>query len=83
MKNTFVITLLLFFSFGAFAQHKIVFQMATDIEKEQSSLGRQINNVLNYWPDAQIEVVVHSAAIEFMMKGKSVVEDVIPDLQKR
>jgi intracellular sulfur oxidation DsrE/DsrF family protein len=58
-------------------QHKIVFQLATGDEKEQGSLTRQLNNVLNYWPDATIEVVVHSGAIEFMMKEKSVAKEAI------
>ncbi|MGR3809406.1 DsrE family protein [Jiulongibacter sp. NS-SX5] len=80
-------SILLFCTISAFGQsqqtHKIVFQMATDVQKEQSSLARQLNNVLDYWPDAEIEVVVHSAAIQFMMKDQSIVESEILKLQKR
>ena len=52
-------------------------------EKEQSSVTRQINNVLDYWPEAEIEVVVHSAAIEFMMTEKSVAKEAILETMKK
>ncbi len=64
-------------------QHKIVFQLATADEKEQSSLTRQINNVLDYWPEAKIEIVVHSAALEFMMSEKSVAKEAILESMKK
>lgn len=67
----------------AYAQkksHKIVFQLATEIEKEHGALTRQLNNVLEYWPNATIEVVVHSAALEFMMTEKSTVKAEVESL---
>lgn len=86
MKNLLVFAFLLI-GINSFAQssakHKIVFQMATADEKEQGSLGRQINNVLAYWPEAEIEVVVHSAAIEYMMKEKSVDKEQIEKLMTK
>jgi uncharacterized protein len=63
--------------------HKIVFQLATDAEKEHGSLTRQLNNVLNYWPDAKIVVVVHSAALEFMMNEKSTVKPAVEELMAK
>lgn len=86
IRNYIYTLLFVGISFGGFAQkknHKIVFQLATDVEKEQSSLPRQLNNVLAYWPKAQIEVVVHSAAIEFMTKDNSVARAEIEALMKR
>ena len=83
MKRNLGIILLLLIAVSGFAQHKIVFQLATDLEKEQSSLPRQLNNVLNYWPDADIEVVVHSAALDFMIKEKSIAKDEIAALMQR
>lgn len=83
------ITLLLFFvgiSFASFSQknnHKIVFQLATDVVKEHGSLTRQLNNVLNFWPQAEIEVVVHSAALEFIMNEKTSVKPEIEALMNR
>lgn len=88
MKSKITLLFLVFtaLSFGTFAQkksHKIVFQMATDVVKEHGSLTRQLNNVLNYWPKAEIEVVVHSAAIEFMMVEKSSVKMEIEALMQK
>lgn len=88
MKHKISLLILLFISttFVAFAQkrsHKIVFQLATDAVKEHGSLTRQLNNVLTFWPKADIEVVVHSAAIEFMMIEKSSVNAEIAALMER
>ncbi|AWV97229.1 DsrE family protein [Arcticibacterium luteifluviistationis] len=79
MKKVIVLALIFFTSIGVQAQdkHKIVIQLATGNEKEQRSLTRQLNNVLNYWPEAEIEVVVHSGALSFMMKEKSVAKEAI------
>ena len=84
--NKIVIFLSLLFCLVAntsLAQHKIVFQLATDEVKEHGSLTRQLNNVLAYWPKAKIEVVVHSAALEFMVTEKSTVKSDIQDLMQR
>lgn len=80
MKHFFTAILLFVATFSSLAQHKIIFQLATDEIKEHGSLTRQLNNVLAYWPDAKIEVVVHSAALEFMMKEKSSVKTEVEKL---
>lgn len=82
-KTLLLLILLSVISFVTFAQkknHKIVFQLATDDVKEHAALTRQLNNVLAYWPKAEIEVVVHSAALEFMMNDKSTVKQEIEKL---
>jgi intracellular sulfur oxidation DsrE/DsrF family protein len=70
-------------TFAQKQKHKIVFQLATDVVKEHGSLTRQLNNVLDYWPKAEIEVVVHSAALEFMMSEKTSVKPEIEALMER
>lgn len=86
MKKILVLLTLLVITFTtaqAQKKHKIVFQMATADSKEQASLTRQINNVLVHWPNAEIEVVTHSAALEFMMKDKSPAEAEIKELMTK
>ncbi|MFT5885057.1 MAG: intracellular sulfur oxidation DsrE/DsrF family protein [Arcticibacterium sp.] len=85
MKKIITLGLIIFYTINIQAQdkHKIVFQLATADENEQGSLTRQISNVLDYWPDAEIEVVVHSAAIEFMMNEKSVDKEAIIKTMER
>lgn len=88
MKQKIALFLLLFIgissvSFGQKKKHKVVFQLATEVVKEHGSLTRQLNNLLTYWPNATIEVVVHSAALEFMMTEKSTVKTEIEDLMTK
>lgn len=79
MKKLIVLVLIVFTSIGVQAQdkHKIVFHLASGDIKEQMSLSRQLNNLHNYWPDAEIEVVIHGGAIAFMMNEKSVAKEAI------
>jgi uncharacterized protein len=81
MKKLIPLILIILGTFSANAQkkHKMVFHLASDDVKKQGSLTRQINNVLDYWPDAKIEVVVHSAALEFMMIEKSTLKTAIEE----
>lgn len=78
MKNkTFLFSLLLALLFSvstSFAQektHKVVFHLSTSDTLAYDALHIQLNNVLNHWPTAQIEVVVHNNGIAFMQKSKS------------
>lgn len=68
----------------AFSQekvHKIVFQLATGDTLMHQGLVRQLNNVKKHWPTSQIEVVVHNAAIDFVVAQKSTVKADIEKLQ--
>jgi intracellular sulfur oxidation DsrE/DsrF family protein len=90
MKNkTFLFSLLaaLFMSisvtFGQEKIHKVVFHLSTADTLAYDALGIQLNNVLNHWPTAQIEVVVHNNGIAFMQKSKSKHEETIQALAKK
>lgn len=52
--------------------HKIVFQLTDNDVKSQNALTNQLKNLTDGWPDAQIEVVVHSAGINYLMKEKTI-----------
>lgn len=79
MKKLIILALIVSTSIGVQAQdkHKIVFHLASGDSKEQQSLDRQLNNLHNYWPEAEIEVVIHGGAIAFMMNEKSVAKEAI------
>ena len=51
--------------------HKIIFQLTDNDARSQKALTNQLKNLTDGWPDAQIEVVVHSAGINFLMKEKT------------
>lgn len=52
-------------------EHPVVFHLSTGDTAAYTALTVQLNNVLTYWPKANIEVVVHNNGIAFMQKGKS------------
>ncbi len=64
-------------------QHRIVFHLASPDTLTYKGLVRQLNNVLDYWPTATLEVVVHSAGIDFMRKDLSKLEPEIQALKNK
>jgi uncharacterized protein len=53
-------------SFGQAKEHRIVFHLANSDTLVHKALVKQLSNVLDYWPTAKIEVVVHNNGIGFM-----------------
>ena len=62
------------------AGHKIVFQLTDNDEKSHKALNNQLKNLTEGWPDAEFEVVVHSAGINYLQKSKTNSKDVIEAL---
>lgn len=63
--------------------HRIVFQLSTPDTLAYRALSRQLNNVLNHWPDAQLEVVAHNKGIQFLIADKTNVGPEIAALKAR
>lgn len=69
-----LILLVIAFTFSqlsSFAQstekvHKIVFHLASSDTLVHKALSKQLSNVLDYWKNAQIEVVVHNNGVNYM-----------------
>ena len=64
------------------AGHKIVFQLTDNNLKSQKSLTRQLNNLNKGWPEAEFQVVVHSAGIGYLIEDKSAFSDEIRKLSE-
>ncbi len=79
----FIIILLLFFSIGTHAQHKIIWEIAGSDTAQQRTVYRQINNVFIAAPDTKIEVVFHGNAIYAMLKDTGYFKTQIADLYKK
>lgn len=62
------------------AGHKIVFQLTDNDEKSHKALSNQLKNLTEGWPDAEFEVVVHSAGINYLQKSKTTSKDEIEAL---
>lgn len=63
--------------------HRIIFQLTSPDTAAYRALIRQLNNTLDYWPDAQIEVVAHTKGIAMLLKDKTNVQPEIVALKKR
>ncbi|MDF7820062.1 DsrE family protein [Runella sp. MFBS21] len=63
--------------------HRLVFQLSSPDTSVYRALTRQISNVLNYWPTAQIEVVVHNKGVSFMRKDQSTFQPEIQSLKDK
>lgn len=51
--------------------HKIVFQLTDNDQRSHKALTNQLKNLKKGWPQAQFEVVVHSAGISYLQKSRS------------
>lgn len=65
------------------AGHRIIFQLTDDDHRSQKSLVGQLTNLTEGWPEAEIEVVCHSAGITFLQKGKTEFSSEIKMLSQR
>ena len=82
-----IFSLLILLSTQIFAQkskkvkeHRVVFHLATADTAAYRALTKQLSNVLNVWPTAKIELVVHNKGLGFVIKGKSQFEPEIQNL---
>lgn len=50
---------------------KIIFQLTDDNPRSHKALVGQLNNLTEGWPEANIEVVCHSAGISLLLKDKT------------
>jgi intracellular sulfur oxidation DsrE/DsrF family protein len=83
IKSAFILTLCLAASFSSFSQkrtHNVVFHLSTSDTLAYRALTKQLTNVLNIWPKANIEVVVHNKGLGFVIKEKSQFETEINKL---
>ena len=76
MKKIIFFLLTIVFVNNSFGQakekeHKVVFHLASSDTLVHKSLVKQLGNVLDYWKNAKIEVVVHSNGIVFMKQDEA------------
>lgn len=61
-------------------RHRIVFQFTNANDTlQQKAFVKQLQNLKEYWPDAQYDVVLYNQGLELLMPNKS---NYIPALQK-
>ncbi len=84
MKKIFIVMItLVVFNASLFSQkshYKVVFDMASADTAAHSGVLKQVNNLLELAPDAEIEVVFHGHSLNALVKNKTTVEKSINDL---
>ena len=79
----FLFSALIIFNISSQAQakqYRIVFDMAGADTADHNTIIRQVNNVLKFSPQAQVEVVFHGKALYALVKDKTTVKEKIDDL---
>ncbi|EMS34062.1 hypothetical protein C943_03878 [Mariniradius saccharolyticus AK6] len=89
MKRSFILLLLLFAGWSAMAQivssgnHQIIFQLSNGQVATHEKFLRQLNNILEAAPNAQIEVVTHGMGVDLLLKDNNAFQSALEDLSKR
>jgi intracellular sulfur oxidation DsrE/DsrF family protein len=68
------------FSFAQTTNYRVVFDMTSSDSVNQQSLIRQLTGIRKSDPSSQLEVVVYSHGLDFVLKGKTSQEPAIVQL---
>ena len=84
MKAIYILFISAIFSISVKAQqHRIIWEISSQDTAVQSTLYRQMNNVLKESPDTKIEVVFHGGSITGLVQGSSFFAGRVEEFQKR
>ena len=89
MKKSLILLLLLCFGWAAHAQivssgnHQNIFQFTNGQPATHEKFLRQINNIHEAAPNAQIEVVTHGMCVDLLLKENNTFQSTVEDLSKK
>ena len=88
MKRVFTLIALILLlnsnSYGQEKPHKIVFQFTNASDtNQQKAFVKQLENLTDYWKDAQCEVVLYNQGVELLMKNNSAYLERLQALSKK
>ena len=83
-KKWFILALLLpvFFAAKAQSDYKVIFDITSKDTASHKSVLRQASGIVKANPDAQVEVVIYSNALDLAVKDKSVIATPLAELLK-
>ena len=64
-------------------QHKVVFEITSADTADYRGVLRSVNNVFKDAPGTNVEIVCHGPAIFMLVKDKSVLSDIMQELQTK
>ena len=65
------------------AQHRIVYDIVSADSAQQGKIMKHLEKMMNHWPDAKIEMVVHGKGLDMLVKSKSVEAETLKALQAK
>jgi uncharacterized protein len=68
-------------SISAQKQHRVVFEITSADSADYRVVLRSVNNVLKDAPGTKVEIVCHGPAIFMLVKEKTVLSDIMQELQ--
>jgi uncharacterized protein len=70
-------------SLTAQKQHRVVFEITSADTADYRGVLRSVNNVLKDAPGTKVEIVCHGPAIFMLVKEKTVLSDIMQELQNK
>jgi intracellular sulfur oxidation DsrE/DsrF family protein len=70
-------------SISAQKQHRVVFEITSADSADYRVVLRSVNNVLKDAPGTKVEIVCHGPAIFMLVKEKTVLSDIMQELQNK
>lgn len=64
-------------------KHRIVMQFTDGESTSQEAVVGQVKNILTAWPNAEVEVVCHSAGLDLLTTAKSEVSKTLTELSSK
>lgn len=64
-------------------QHRIVYDIVSADSAQQGKIMKHLEKMLNHWPDAKIEMVVHGKGLDMLVQDRSVVTEDLKALQAK
>ncbi|GAB3199643.1 intracellular sulfur oxidation DsrE/DsrF family protein [Pontibacter aydingkolensis] len=65
------------------AQHRVVYDVVSADSAQQGKIMKHLEKMLNHWPDAQLEMVVHGKGLDMLVKGKATAAEQLKVLQDK
>ena len=64
-------------------KHYIVLQFNDGDSESQSAVAGQVKNILNAWPNAEVEVVCHGSGLDLLTTGGTKVKSALEELSAK
>lgn len=65
------------------AQHRVVYDIVAADSARQGNIMQHLDRMMNHWPEAKLEVVVHGNGLDMLIKNKAANAEELKALQAK